>query len=245
MTIDFWTLGLQAINVAVLIWLLSRVFWTPIAAAIAARQTATQTALDDAADVQAKADAALADVTQARAGIAAERTAALAEAAREAEAQSKQAAAAAQTQADTLLAAATATAKAKTEADSAAANAASATLAVSMARKLLAGLDTQVVQAAFLDRLVAGIAEMTPSDRAALVATPGGVDLVSPDALDATAQAKVTAAVHKALGGKPDLHFVTDPALIAGGELRTAHFTLHNSWRADLDDIAGALTDAA
>ena len=38
MTIDFWGLGLQAVNVLILVWLLSRVFWRPVAAAIAKRQ---------------------------------------------------------------------------------------------------------------------------------------------------------------------------------------------------------------
>ena len=37
MTIDFWGLGLQAFNVVILVWLLSRVFWRPIADAIAKR----------------------------------------------------------------------------------------------------------------------------------------------------------------------------------------------------------------
>jgi F-type H+-transporting ATPase subunit b len=39
------------------------------------------------------------------------------------------------------------------------------------------------------------------------------------------------------LGGTPRLRFVTDPDLIAGLELRSAHFVLHNSWRADLETI--------
>ena len=146
MTINFWTLGLQAINVIILIWLLTRVFWKPIAAAIAARQAATQGLLDAAADVQAKADAALAEVTKARDGISAERTDTLAEAATQAEA--------------------------------------SAVLAVTITSKLLVGLDKEVVQTAFLARLVAGIAAMAPQDRAALVAIKDGIDLVSPGDLE-------------------------------------------------------------
>ncbi|MBU2360643.1 MAG: F0F1 ATP synthase subunit delta, partial [Alphaproteobacteria bacterium] len=101
------------------------------------------------------------------------------------------------------------------------------------------------VAAAFLARLVAGIGAMTPQDRAALAATKGGITLASPGDLSPEARKAITQTVHAALGAKPELHFVTDPALIAGGELRTPHFTLHNSWRADLDDIERALTDAA
>ncbi|MFZ3581739.1 hypothetical protein ACOI1H_06145 [Loktanella sp. DJP18] len=245
MSINLWTLALQAVNVAILIWLLSRIFWAPVAAAIAARQAATQATLDAAAATQAQADAALADATRARAGIAAERTAVLADAAADSEAARRREAAAAQAQADALLLAAATTAAAKAETDRALTERAAAQLALAVARKLLAGLDTAVVQDAFLARLVAGIGAMAPEDRAALVASDGGIEVVTPDALTPTGTADVTAAIATALGGKPMLHFVSDPALIAGSELRTPHFTLHNSWRADLEDVERALTHAA
>ena len=38
------------------------------------------------------------------------------------------------------------------------------------------------------------------------------------------------------------LHFVVDPSLIAGVELRGSHGTLRNNWRADLDHIAQELS---
>jgi F-type H+-transporting ATPase subunit b len=41
------------------------------------------------------------------------------------------------------------------------------------------------------------------------------------------------------------LRFVTDPDLIAGLELRGAHFVLHNSWRADIEQILKEIGDAA
>jgi F-type H+-transporting ATPase subunit b len=80
MTLDWWGLGLQAINVLILVWLLSRVFWRPVAGAITRRQEAAQAMLDEGKTAQAKADAALAEVVETRAGIAAERDAILAEA---------------------------------------------------------------------------------------------------------------------------------------------------------------------
>ena len=39
MTIDWWTLGFQSVNVAVLVWLLQHFFWRPVAAMIALRRT--------------------------------------------------------------------------------------------------------------------------------------------------------------------------------------------------------------
>jgi F-type H+-transporting ATPase subunit b len=37
MTIDWWTLGIQAVNVIILVWLLARFFWRPVAAMIEQR----------------------------------------------------------------------------------------------------------------------------------------------------------------------------------------------------------------
>ena len=43
MTIDWWTLGIQTVNVIILIWLLGRFFWRPVAAMIEQRRAAAQT----------------------------------------------------------------------------------------------------------------------------------------------------------------------------------------------------------
>jgi F-type H+-transporting ATPase subunit b len=106
MTLDWWGLGLQAINVLILVWLLSRVFWRPVAGAITRRQEAAQAMLDGGKTAQAKADAALAEVAETRAGIAAERDTILAEAKMAADTIAKAALKDAKTKADTLLAAA-------------------------------------------------------------------------------------------------------------------------------------------
>jgi F-type H+-transporting ATPase subunit b len=244
MTIDFWGLGLQAINVLILVWLLSRVFWRPVAAAIVTRQTAAKAVTDAAAAAQAKADAALAEVTKARDGIAAERIATLDAAKAEAEATAKAALAEARTKADALLA--TAKEAAKQDAETAqAANAAQATdLALVIAARLLARLESPKVQAAFLAQLVETISQMPDADRTALIDAPKGVEVVSPGDLG-DEKAAIEKAVRKALGGVPALRFVTDPALIAGLELRSPHFVLHNSWQADLDVVHKAVKDAA
>ena len=56
MAIDGWTLGLQAINVIVLIWILSRFLFRPVADIIKARQAAAQKLLDEAAHARADAE---------------------------------------------------------------------------------------------------------------------------------------------------------------------------------------------
>ncbi len=57
MRIDWWTLGLQAVNLLVLVWILHRFLFRPITAMIAARQKAVAGLLDDAAARKAEAEA--------------------------------------------------------------------------------------------------------------------------------------------------------------------------------------------
>ena len=48
MQIDWWTLGLQAVNALVLIWLLAHFLFRPVVNAVAARQKAAGQLLTDA-----------------------------------------------------------------------------------------------------------------------------------------------------------------------------------------------------
>ncbi len=245
MTINWWTLGLQAVNVLILIWLLSRVFWRPVAAAIVTRQTAAKTLLIEAKSSKTKADAALAEVTATREALAAERKALLADATAKAEEATKASLEAASGKAEALLSAAQQTREREKDAVLARNQKDAALLAVDIARKLLARLDTSKIQTSFFDLLVDAINRLSPKDKQTLLGTDGGIDLVSALELDKTARAKINAAVGKALGGEPSLNFLTDSELIAGFEMRTAHFTLSNSWYSDLEAIQKDLKNAA
>jgi F-type H+-transporting ATPase subunit b len=244
MTIDLWGLGLQAINVLILIWLLTRVFWRPVAAAIAARQKVAQDLLGDAELAKTKADAALAEVASARDAIAAERAAALAQAVEAGHIAAKKALAEAAAKADALAKAADvamAQAAAKNRATLAKD---AAQLGVSIAEKLLGRLNEAAIQGVFLDLLVQTIAALPDTSKAGLRAAEA-VDLVSPLKQTAPQQASITKAVEKALGHPLKLSFRADPDLIAGFELYTPHFVLHNSWRADLTAILKGMDHAA
>lgn len=244
MTIDLWGLGLQAINVLILIWLLTRVFWRPVAATIAARQKVAQDLLGDAELAKTKADAALAEVASARDAIAAERAAALAQAVEAGHIAAKKALAEAAAKADALAKAADvamAQAAAKNRATLAKD---AAQLGVSIAEKLLGRLNEAAIQGVFLDLLVQTIAALPDTSKAGLRAAEA-VDLVSPLKQTAPQQASITKAVEKALGHPLKLSFRADPDLIAGFELHTPHFVLHNSWRADLTAILKGMDHAA
>ena len=245
MTLDWWTLGLQAVNVLILVWLLSRLFWRPVAEAIARRQDVTADMLRNARAAQAKADQVLAEVTATRDDMSTERDTLLAEAAIKAEAATKMTMKEAAEKAEALLTTARLESEQLAKTSRAHAAADSAQLAVDIARKLLTRLDPGNMAAPFLDPLIRSIEAMPPEDRAALAATAGGIDVISAVDLDDATKARITKAVGTALDGKPHLQFRTDPDLIAGFDLRTAHFILRSSWAADLDAILKDLTDAA
>src|SRR5271154_4826322 len=80
MTIDWWTLGIQTVNVVVLVWLLGRFFWRPVAAMIEQRRATAQRIVAEADAKRGEATAALAEIAQTRAGFAKEREAILAQA---------------------------------------------------------------------------------------------------------------------------------------------------------------------
>ena len=77
MTIDWWTIGIQTVNVVILMWLLGKFFWRPVAGMIDQRRIAAQKTLAEADAKRGAAIAALADIEKTRAGFAREREAIL------------------------------------------------------------------------------------------------------------------------------------------------------------------------
>ncbi|WP_054006457.1 F0F1 ATP synthase subunit delta [Cypionkella psychrotolerans] len=239
MTFDFWTLGFQAVNVLVLVWLLHRFFWKPVSAMITTRQATAASMLEEAGVKRSEAEAALAEAANKLAALAAEREAMLATARTDSDATRDTLLSAAQAEVETLrdtakaarvLAAGTLKANAMDEAQG---------LALTIAGKLMARLDGPATDAAFLNWLVKGLGALTDVERTALAGVE--LEVVSAANQDSTAQDRIAKAIADALGASAALTFRSDPALIAGHEIHSAHFSLRNSWRADLDRIAAAL----
>ncbi len=242
MTINWWTLGIQTVNIAVLVWLLGRFFWRPVAAIIEQRRATTQRTLADAAALRIQATTALAEIERTRASFGQEREAILA-AARDA---AEQARTARLQEAATDVAALVAASKQAAEKGQLAADAAwaerASQLAVEIAGRLLARLDGAAVRAAFLDWLLVEIRRLPDPARQAAAAEGVGLEAVSSTALDPADQARYRTLIGDAFGAHPQIAFTADPALIAGLELHGPDFTVSNSWRADLTKI---LTDIA
>ncbi len=240
MTINWWTLGIQAVNVVILVWLLGHFFWRPVVAMIEQRRAATRKVLAEAEAERSAASAALAQIERTRAGFASERLSIL-DTARQAADRAREARLGeAEKEAQALRdAAQAAIAKDRQAADKAWADGAER-LAIDIAQRLVGRLDGPTVRAAFLDWLVA---EIRALPEAARIAAAGGATLeaITAAPLEKTEQERCAKAIAQALGVDATIVFNSDKALIAGLELRGPHLVVKNSWRADLASILADL----
>ena len=242
MTIDWWTLGLQAVNVVILIWLLQRFFWKPVAAIIEERRMAASKALGDAETARAKAEAALVEIDKTRAGFAAEREKTLADAHAAAEHASAAKLAEAGQKVEALLAAGKATVAADEVAATQAWAERSSDLAVDIAKRMAARLGGSIVHGAFLDWALTTIRTLPVTTRQAVTGSPRPLETTSATPLDSAEQQQAILSIGKAFGAPVQVVFKTDPSLIAGLEMRADHLAISNSWRADLAQIRAELT---
>jgi F-type H+-transporting ATPase subunit b len=241
MRIDWWTLGLQTINAVVLIWLLSRFLFKPIAAIVAARRQAADALLADAHAAKAQAE-------QERAGAAAQ-TRALADqragafAAIEAQAMEHKARMLAQVQqeADTLRAAAHAQREAARQAETDAVHARAVALAVDIAAKVLERLPDDALIDGFIDGLAAQVPKLSAATRATLGIDGTPLRMRVARAPNANQAERCRKALSDALDRPIVLDWVVEPSLIAGLELDAEHASIRNSLRSDLELVSTEL----
>jgi F-type H+-transporting ATPase subunit b len=240
MKIDWWTLGIEAVNVAVLVWLLARFFWRPVAAMIAQRRTAAAQELANATAKRAEADKALEEIASMRAGLAKEREIMLATAASDADKERAARLGKTAKEIEDLRAAAEVAISKEKEAAASGWRDHAGTLAVEIAARLLTRLDGGAVRKAFLDGLAREVAALTEPQRHVLASAK--LDLVSAAPLTADEQGRCHTQLADVLSAPAQLGFKTDARLIAGFALHGSNLVVSNNWRADLDRILAELS---
>jgi F-type H+-transporting ATPase subunit b len=243
MTINWWTLGLQTVNVVILIGLLGRFFWHPVAAMIEQRRAAAQRILAEAEAKHNQATAAFADIERTRTGFAGEREAILAAAHEAAERARAARLEEVEKQAASLEAVARAAIEKEREAVDKACSERASRLAVEIAKRLAARLDGTTVHAAFLDWLLKEIRTLAEPVRQAVAADGVTLEVISATPLEPADEEHYRRLIGEAFGSRPRIAFKADPALIAGLELHGPHLVVSNSWRADLTRIFADLTN--
>lgn len=242
MTISWWTLGIQAINVVILAWLLGRFFWRPLAAMIEQRRAATVKILADATMERDRAKQALAEIESTRAGLGKERDAILDAARNDAGKMQAESVSEGARQVGVLQQAGKATIAVEREAAAKAWAEQASHLAVDIAGRLASRLEGAAVRGSFLDWLAASIHALPDAERQAACLAGVTLDVISATELEPDDRDDCQTRIASAFGGHPQLAFKTDPALIEGFELHGSALAITNSWRADLAQILTDLT---
>ena len=239
MHFDWWTLALQTVNVLVLIWILARFFFRPVADVVAKRQAEAEKLLSDAAAARKEAADTRAEIAKMRAGVGAERDRLIDEAQK-----------AARTEKENLLARASEdAAKLRSEAEAAIARDEAAselatvehagTLAVDIARRLLSRLPADAATTAFLGGLSEKLRALTAEEKESFTSATADhpVEVVTWAPLPDEEKGHIRSALEAALGAKLLLSFQSDAELMAGIEVGSRNTIVRNSWRADLERI--------
>ncbi|MCB1493641.1 MAG: F0F1 ATP synthase subunit delta [Rhodobiaceae bacterium] len=241
MHIDWWTLGLQTVNLLVLLWILGRFLFRPMARIVAERQAAAVHLLEEAEAEKARAKAAADSVATERDAAAATRADLLEKAHAEAEAQrqalleaAKQEALRARHDADAQIARLRAEEEVRVDRR---ANA----LATDIAARVLKEPAGRLPLTAFLAGFETALSSLPEASRAAICADGAPVTVSAARQPDADEQAACEAALARALGRAVSLSFSVDPDLLAGVALRTPTVAVDSNLRADLDHVLAGL----
>jgi len=245
MHLDWWTIGLQTLNFAILVWLLHRFLYKPVLTVIEARKQEVQRQFDAAKAVEQKAAAELAAVEAARAGISAERDAALKAAAAQARDAAGTRRAQSERDAEALLDAARKTLASERERALEDAGRLALDLGTEFAQRLLVEIPLPLRAEAWIERIEQYLSALPPADRAELahqLADGTALTIVSACPLPAATDEQWKERLCHALGASFSVKFEVEPALIAGVELHFPTAILRFSWQ---DAIAAARTELA
>lgn len=235
MSADWWTLGIQFLNVAILMWILAHFFWKPVARMIDKRRDQVDETLANAEKARRKVEAAQADVARVRAGFDAEREEVLSRAREEAREAKDNLLAQARNEAERIRQdAEEATRRERASAERAWADSASR-LAVEIARRLLSTTEAGQAQAGLLDGLMEELSGLSDRQRS----HDAGDRLQVTSAVELSPEERETCreGIRRALGADWAMDFVVDPELLAGFEVTGPSFTVRNSWRSALSRI--------
>jgi len=243
MTFDWWTLGLQAINFLVLVWLLHRVLYKPVLAVIEKRRELTDRTLEDARKAESAAEAERSEYEATKAGLEAERKAMLEQAHATVEADRERMLADARAEAKKLVDEGRATVAADRAAALAEMRGEVAGLGTDVARTLLKSVGNEIPPDPFLKRLEAEMAAMPEEDRQTLAGAGDTLVVATARALDKAQRAAWSGRLANLLAEGVRIDFTADLGLIAGAELRFPHAVINDSFSGRIEKARKALAD--
>jgi F-type H+-transporting ATPase subunit b len=237
MHIDWWTLGFQTINAVVLIWILSRFLFRPVADIIVQRQKAVSKLVDDAAEAKTQALIQQESATAENLLVTKKREQLIQAASVEAQALKEKLDISARAEADQLRIAAEEHIVLEREKAALATTDYASLFALDIAARLLERLPKTVRVTSFIQGLADALGNLSDSTRMQTIDSNGSLRLISacpltPEDLDAC-----RVAFKKVLGKDLPIEISIDPSIVAGLELETTHGIVRNSFRHDLAQL--------
>jgi len=223
MHFNWFTLILQLLNFAVLVWLLQRFLYRPVLRMIDARRATIAQQYAEADQAQCAAQEQLAALESQRAAIANERAEALKSAATEAERQLGLSRAQAQRDAAALLEETRKQLEQERAQLLAEARAAAFELGSQITRRVLAQQPERLRSEAWLEQIeqhLTGLPQAQRNELAGQVASGGVLTVVTALSLDQDSRERWRAHLQSLLAPAVTIEYAVDPALIAGAQLR-------------------------
>jgi F-type H+-transporting ATPase subunit b len=245
MELDISTLVIQAVNALVLIWLLSRFLFKPVARMIEGRRAELENAREAAASAREEAERERAEAARTTAALSETRRERLEEVEREAQALREEKRAAATADADRIRESARQEVEELKRRLREQASERAATLSVDIAARLLERLPPQARAVPFLDGLVEAIASLRTEDRLHIAGDRRTLTLRTPVPLGAEDLEHCRREISGAIGGPVELVPEEDASLVAGLELSGDRLQIRNSFRRDLDELSRRFAHAA
>lgn len=239
MQIDWWTLGLQAVNFLVLVWLLWRFLYRPVKAVIEKRKEITEQAFAEADSQKNEAEAARQRFEEDRAAMATERQDMLKKVHEELESERRKVLEDAKREADKVMDAARQSIAEERDAALAEIREHANALAVELASRLLEQIGSSASASEPLEQLERRLTEMPGNERDRLRKDlePNSARLTVVTAVPLTAeeQDEWSDRLGRTLGHEDKIDFAADTAILGGAELRFPHAALKFTWADQLD----------
>jgi F-type H+-transporting ATPase subunit b len=241
MRIDWWTLGLQTINFLVLLAILGRFLFRPIARIVADRQAEVAQLLDDAQAKQEQAQTAMMDAETERVEMGQARERLLEDAQKDAESQRAALVEAARTDAARQRVETAAEIARMYDEEEARIGRRANRLATDIAARLLEGPSALLPIDVFLGPFEQALAALPQTLRETVGASSARVGLLSAQPLNEKQLAACRAVIARVLGRETSLTPGVDPSLIAGLRLTTENVSIDVNFRTDLERVLAAL----
>lgn len=233
MHLDGWTIALQTVNFAVLVWLLHRFLYKPVLAMIDTRNAEIQRRYDAVKSAEDQAQMHLATIETERAGIATERDAALKTAAAQAQEAADDRRARAEREAQAMLDVARTTLATERERVLEEARSVALDLATALAQRLMAEVPMQLRAEAWIERIEQHLKTLTNSELDRLV-RGGSLKVVTAAPLPTETADMWRKRLCQLCGSGAAVEFDVDQELVAGAELHFPTAVLRFSWQSTL-----------